>query len=49
MIGGLIKDDITVTERKVLLLGDIPILGYLFKYESRKVKDKPDALHHPFI
>ncbi len=36
VIGGLIKDDITVTERKVPLLGDIPILGYLFKYESRK-------------
>jgi general secretion pathway protein D len=36
VIAGLIKDDITVTERKVPLLGDIPILGYLFKYESRK-------------
>lgn len=36
VIGGLIKDDITITERKVPFLGDIPILGYLFKYEGRK-------------
>ncbi len=36
VIAGLIKDDITVTERKVPLLGDIPLLGYLFKYESKK-------------
>ncbi|MCC6543224.1 MAG: type II secretion system secretin GspD [Nitrospirae bacterium] len=36
VIAGLIKDDVTVTERKVPFLGDIPILGYLFKYENRK-------------
>lgn len=35
-IGGLIKDDIITTERKVPFLGDIPILGYLFKYQSRQ-------------
>jgi len=36
VIAGLIKDDVTVTERKVPFLGDIPILGHLFKYEGRK-------------
>ncbi|MCC7201506.1 MAG: type II secretion system secretin GspD [Nitrospirae bacterium] len=36
VIAGLIKDDVTITERKVPLLGDIPLLGYLFKYEGRK-------------
>lgn len=39
VIGGLIKDDVTIIERKVPVLGDIPILGYLFKFQSRqKVK-----------
>lgn len=36
VIGGLIRDDLTVTERKVPLLGDLPILGYLFRYQSRQ-------------
>ncbi|MDD5434109.1 MAG: type II secretion system secretin GspD, partial [Nitrospira sp.] len=36
VIGGLIKDDVTITERKVPLLGDIPLLGFLFKYRSRQ-------------
>lgn len=36
VIGGLIKDDVTITERKVPFLGDIPLLGYLFKYQSRQ-------------
>ncbi len=36
VIAGLIKDDINITQRKIPFLGDIPILGYLFKYESRK-------------
>ena len=38
VIGGLIKDDIIVSDSKVPLLGDIPILGYLFKYQSRQKK-----------
>lgn len=39
VIGGLIKDDITASESKVPILGDIPILGYLFKYQKKqKVK-----------
>jgi len=36
VIGGLIKDDLTVTERKVPILGDLPILGYLFRYQSKQ-------------
>lgn len=31
IIAGLMKDDIKVIESKVPLLGDIPLLGYLFK------------------
>jgi general secretion pathway protein D len=38
VLGGLIQDDITVNEQKVPLLGDIPILGHLFKYENQKHK-----------
>jgi len=36
VIGGLIKDDLTVTERKVPILGDLPLLGYLFRYQSKQ-------------
>lgn len=36
VIGGLIRDDVTITERKVPLLGDLPLLGYLFRYQSRQ-------------
>ncbi|MBI4714619.1 MAG: hypothetical protein HY760_01510, partial [Nitrospirae bacterium] len=39
VIGGLIKDDVITNETKVPLLGDIPLLGYLFKFQ-RKVKVK---------
>lgn len=31
VLGGLIRDDITKTMSKVPLLGDIPLLGYLFR------------------
>ncbi len=34
-LGGLIKDDIRVTVRKVPLLGDIPLLGFLFRSTSK--------------
>ncbi|MCG8393650.1 MAG: type II secretion system secretin GspD [Pseudomonadales bacterium] len=34
-LGGLIKDDIRVTVRKVPLLGDIPLLGILFRSTSK--------------
>ncbi|NLB95004.1 MAG: type II secretion system protein GspD [Armatimonadetes bacterium] len=35
-IGGLIRDDDTVTMQKVPGLGDLPILGELFKYRNRQ-------------
>jgi general secretion pathway protein D len=38
VIGGLIRDNVTSGERKVPLLGDIPILGWLFKYRTNKVE-----------
>ena len=31
VIGGLIRETETKTENKIPLLGDIPLLGYLFK------------------
>jgi general secretion pathway protein D len=38
VIGGLIRDNVTSSESKVPLLGDIPILGWLFKYKTSKVE-----------
>ena len=38
VLGGLIQDDQQATVDKVPLLGDIPYLGALFKYESRNRK-----------
>jgi general secretion pathway protein D len=35
LIGGLIGTDNTITDSGIPLLKDIPILGYLFKYENR--------------
>ncbi len=37
VIGGLIKDNTTVTENKVPVLGDIPVLGFFFKYKSSRI------------
>lgn len=37
VIGGLIKNRESITEQKVPLLGDIPILGWLFKSRQRTV------------
>lgn len=36
VIGGLIRDNVVVTQRKIPLLGDIPILGWLFKFQSKR-------------
>lgn len=36
VLGGLIQDDVKGSVSKVPLLGDIPILGRLFRYDSRK-------------
>lgn len=38
VIGGLIRDNVTTTTRKVPLLGDIPILGWLFRSKTTKVE-----------
>ena len=38
VLGGLIQDDISNNERKVPLLGDVPLLGQLFRYQSRTRK-----------
>ncbi len=36
VLGGLIQDSINETRQKVPLLGDIPLLGTLFRYETRE-------------
>jgi general secretion pathway protein D len=38
VVGGLVRDNITISERKVPLLGDIPFLGWLFKFQSRQIE-----------
>lgn len=38
VIGGLIRDNLTTSERKVPFLGDIPLLGWLFKYKSTRLE-----------
>lgn len=35
VVGGLVKDSLTETVRKIPLLGDIPVLGWLFKRTER--------------
>ena len=37
VIGGLIRDNVTSGETKVPFLGDIPLLGWLFKYKTSKI------------
>ena len=36
VLGGLIEDSVRIDQSKVPLLGDIPLLGSLFRYETRK-------------
>jgi general secretion pathway protein D len=43
VLGGLIRDDVTKTVSKVPLLGDIPLLGYLFRATSNQ-KNKQNLL-----
>ena len=38
VLGGLIQDDISNNVQKVPLLGDIPVLGQLFRYKNRTRK-----------
>lgn len=37
VLGGLVKDNITETVDKIPVLGDIPILGYLFKKKKTRI------------
>ena len=37
VLGGLIQNQVIQGEFKVPLLGDIPLLGWLFRYETRKI------------
>jgi general secretion pathway protein D len=38
VIGGLIRNDLLVTQKKIPLLGDIPVLGWLFKFRSARTQ-----------
>jgi general secretion pathway protein D len=35
VIGGLVRDDLVINEKKIPFLGDIPFIGWLFKSQSR--------------
>ena len=37
VLGGLIKDDVQATEQRVPLLGDIPVLGRLFRNDATSI------------
>jgi general secretion pathway protein D len=36
VLGGLVQDDLRNSVEKVPLLGDIPLIGHLFRYETRR-------------
>ncbi|MCP9448141.1 MAG: hypothetical protein NNA22_11325 [Nitrospira sp.] len=38
VVGGLVRDNITVNERKVPFFGDIPLLGWLFRSQNRTME-----------
>ena len=38
VIGGLIRDDKTTSEKKIPLVGDIPVLGNLFKFQRERLQ-----------
>lgn len=50
VLGGLIEDNFTDSQQKVPLLGDIPVLGQLFRSNStRKIKRSLMVFIHPVI
>lgn len=50
VLGGLIDDQLNESTQKVPLLGDIPLLGWLFRYQStKKVKQDLMVFLHPRI
>jgi len=38
VVGGLVRDNITLSERKVPFFGDIPLLGWFFRSQTRIVE-----------
>jgi general secretion pathway protein D len=38
VIGGLVRDNLTVIEKKIPLIGDIPFLGWLFRSQTKQVE-----------
>ena len=38
VLGGLIRDNITESTRKIPILGDIPFLGAMFRFETRSTE-----------
>jgi general secretion pathway protein D len=36
VVGGLVRDNVTMNERKIPFLGDIPWLGWLFRFQSKQ-------------
>ncbi len=38
VVGGLVRDNIIISEKKVPLLGDIPLIGWLFRSQSRQTE-----------
>jgi len=50
VLGGLLQDDVVESEQKVPGLGDIPLLGWLFRYQrTTKVKTNFMVFLHPTI
>ncbi len=50
VLGGLIDDKMDVTEQRVPLLGDIPVLGWLFRYNKTiKIKRNLMVFMRPII
>jgi len=50
VLGGLVADRVSYSESKVPFLGDIPLLGYLFKYTKReKRKNNLLVLLTPYV
>ncbi|MGC8578509.1 MAG: type II secretion system secretin GspD [bacterium] len=43
VIGGLLQNNSSVSESKIPFLGDLPLIGWLFRY-SNKSKDKTDLM-----
>ena len=36
VVGGLVRDNLSFQESKIPFLGDIPLLGWLFRFQSRQ-------------